>query len=180
MAAGAVGGDRSGVDLGPAVVGAAVGGDIGPRVSTLVGGSVASSRRIRNSNGGCEGPARSAFGPVGGCIGGRAAAGSAVVVVGDVGGPDGGALLSFGCDFSEAWAETCAVTEPNAGTCGADGGGEERFTGVVVAASLGGSGRGGRDSGRSVEVVVVEVVVVVSRRVSGIDDGLRDGSAAGC
>lgn len=185
IAAGAVGGDRSGVDLGPAVVvGAAVCGDRGPRVSPLVGGgSVASSRRIRNSNGGCkEPPARSAFGPVGGCIGGRVSAGSPVV--GDVDDPVGGAaLLSLGDCFSRGWAAgACAVTEPNAGTCGADGGGEERFAGVAVA-SLGGSGRGGRDSGRSEVVVVgavVVVAVVVSRRVSGREDGFRAGSAAGC
>lgn len=63
-------------------------GGIGQRVSALLGGSVASSRRIRNSNGGCKDPLRSAFGPVGGGIGGRAAGGSAVV--GDADSPGGG------------------------------------------------------------------------------------------
>lgn len=151
---------------------------------------MASSRRIRNSNGGCEGPpARSAFGPVGGCIGGRDSAGSALV--GDVDDPVGGAAVFSSCGgFSRGWAAgVCAVTEPNAGTCGAAGGGEERFAGVVVA-SLGASGRGGRDSGRSVVVgvgvgavvvvVVAVVVLVVSRRASGREGGFRAGSGAGC
>lgn len=46
---------------------------LGPRelVSAFPGSSDPSSRRMRNSNGGCNGPPRSALGPVGGCTDGR-------------------------------------------------------------------------------------------------------------
>lgn len=151
IAAGAVGGDRSDVDFGPLPGGPCGFGTRG-EMSNLAGGSGASSRRTRCARGVCGGP-RSALGPVGGCTDGR----------------EGGSLRSFSAlstepvdvvsprGLSAGGPGMGTVTEPNAGTCGADGGGE-RLTGGM---SLGGSGRGGRDSGRS-----------ASRRGSAAD-GLR-------
>lgn len=88
--------------------------------SDLPWGSGPSSRRSRGSDGGSRGSSRSAFGPVGGCTG--------------TSGGDSGrcfsALIEGGPASTGSGAGFCgnpgmsAVTDPNGGTCGADGGGE--------------------------------------------------------
>ena len=158
MAAGAVGGETSNGGFGAPAAGPDGGLAIRDPRSSLLGGSGPSSRRIRGADGGCGGP-RSALGPVGAITGAR-----------DGSSERGFSILSRVCSGAASDDDLSggpgmgAVTDPNAGTCGADGGGE-RLT--VGGRSLGASGRGRGDSHRS-----------GSRRFSGID-GFRMGPGGG-
>ena len=121
MAAGAVGGERSGVCFCPVAEGAVVAFGARGAVSGLPNVSMPSSRFTRGSCGCCGccdccdccGGPRSAFGPVGGCTGAREGSlRSFSNLTGDV--PN--ELVSAG-GFSVASPGARALTEPNAGTC---------------------------------------------------------------
>ena len=159
IAAGAVGGETSKGGFGAPAAGPDGGLAIRDARSGLLGDSGASSRLRRGAGGGCGG-ARSALGPVGAITGARdGGSGRGFSAFSRVG---SGAATSED-DFSGS-PGMGAVSDPNAGTCGADGGGD-RLTGGGKSLVVSGRGRG--DSHRS-----------ESRRFSDID-GFRIGPWGG-